>query len=129
MTDTTIRRLVGVYDADGTVWGELAYFVGARLGRAYCALCSITHGLVRERDDWRACVAQLPVPFDTYHRNDQPPPVRAALGARLPAVVADTDGGLVVLLGPDELAACDGSPDELVAALERRVGDAGLTWP
>jgi hypothetical protein len=33
--------LIGVYAADGTVTGELAYFVGARLGRAHCALCDI----------------------------------------------------------------------------------------
>ena len=129
MTDKTIRRLVGVYDADGTPWGELAYFVGARLGRAHCALCSITHGLVRERDDWRVCIAGLRVPFDTYHRNDQPPVVRAVIGARTPAVVADTDGGLVFLLGPGDLSACHGSPDELVAALERRAEDVGLAWP
>jgi hypothetical protein len=27
----------------------LSSFIGARLGRAHCALCDITHGLVRER--------------------------------------------------------------------------------
>jgi hypothetical protein len=40
----SIRRLVGVYNANGTVGGELAYFLGARLGRAHCSLCDITHG-------------------------------------------------------------------------------------
>jgi hypothetical protein len=49
-----IRRLVGVYNANGSVGGELAYFIGARLGRAHCALCDITHGLVRERATWKA---------------------------------------------------------------------------
>jgi hypothetical protein len=33
----TIRRLVGVYNANGSVSGELAYFIGARLGRAHRA--------------------------------------------------------------------------------------------
>src|SRR6478735_10675397 len=75
-----IVRLIGVYDADGTVRGELAYWVGARLGRAHCALCDITHGLIRERADWKACRASLPVPFDTFHRDDQPEAVRGAIG-------------------------------------------------
>ena len=39
-----LARLVGVYDADGTPWGEVAYWVGARLGRRHCSLCEITHG-------------------------------------------------------------------------------------
>jgi len=123
-----IRRLVGVYNAEGTVRGELAYWVGARLGRAHCALCDITHGRVRERSDWQACRAGLPVPFDTYHRNDQPSDVRDLIGSRLPAVVADTDQGLRLLLGPGELAACHASPEHLAAALTHAAEDQQLNW-
>jgi hypothetical protein len=118
-----VRRLVGVYDADHTVRGELSYWIGARLGRAHCALCDVTHGLVRERADWRACRASFPVPFDTFHRDDQPDAVRRAVGDALPSVVAEIDDGIVVLLGPDALDACDGSVDAfrtaVDAALER----------
>jgi hypothetical protein len=124
----SIRRLIGVYNADGTLRGELTYWVGARLGRAHCALCDITHGSVRERPDWIACRAGLPVPFETYHRNDQPPDVRELLGHRTPAVVADTDHGLMLLLGPDELAACVASPDRLAEALTLAAKDQQLTW-
>ena len=31
-----VRRLIGVYDADGSVVGELSYFLRARIGRAHC---------------------------------------------------------------------------------------------
>ena len=123
-----IRRLVGVYDADGTLRGELAYWIGARLGRAHCALCDITHGLAREREDWKTCRAGLPVPFDTFHRNDQPDPVRAAAAGQLPVVVAETDTGHVVLLAPGELDACSGSTDRLVEAIEQSPARLGLSW-
>ncbi len=122
-----VRRLVGVYDADGTMLGELSYFVGARLGRAHCALCDITHGLVRERTDWRAARDDLPVEFVTYHRDDQPDDVRAAIGDRLPAVVAETASGVTLLLGGDELEACDGDPQSLIAEVRRAVIDRGLS--
>jgi len=124
----SIRRLIGVYNADGTLRGELTYWVGARLGRAHCALCDITHGSVRERPDWIACRAGLPVPFDTYHRNDQPEAVRELLGPRTPAVVADTDNGLIRLLGPDELAACGASPERLEEAITQAAKDHQLGW-
>ena len=119
----TVVRLVGVYNADGTVFGELSYFVGKRLGRAHCALCDITHGLVRERPEWQECVAALPVPFETFHRNDQPDALR---GSPLPLVAAETDSGYVVLLGPDELDACAGSIERLHAALSTALADARL---
>ena len=124
-----IRRLVGVYDADGTVRGELAYWVGARLGRRHCSLCDITHGSVRQRPEWTACRAGLPVPFETYHRNDQPDDIRATAGGRAPVVVAATDNGHVLLLEPTELDVCNGSIDRLVEAIERATARLGLAWP
>jgi hypothetical protein len=123
-----IVRLVGVYDADGTVRGELAYWVGARLGRRHCSLCDITHGSVRARPEWKACTAGLPVPFDTFHRNDQPDAIRAAGGDQLPVVIAETDAGPVVLLAPHDLDACRGSIDQLVNAIERAAALLGLRW-
>ena len=126
-----IVRLVGVYDADGTALGELSYFVKARLGKAHCALCDITHGAVRERAAWRACRETLPVPFDAVHRDEQPTAVAAAGGGALPLVAAELDdGGVVVLLRPDDLRRCEGSPQRLVEAAVAAAGRAEppLIW-
>ena len=126
---TPIVRLIGVYDADGSVRGELAYWIGARLGRAHCALCDITHGLVRERPEWRRRRADLAAPFDTYHRDDQPDAVRIATADAAPAVIADTPHGLVALLGPEDLDRCAGSADRLFEEIDRAMQRAGLIWP
>lgn len=127
-SDVTIPRLVGVYNASGTLTGELAYLVGARFGRAHCALCDITHGRVRARPEWRVCQGGLPVPFDTHHHNDQPDQVRRAYDIA-PVVLADTGNGLVVLLGPHELPRCGGSTERLVEEIETAIIDRSLAWP
>jgi len=124
-----IRRLIGVYNAEGTVRGELAYWFGRRLGRAHCALCDITHGQVRMRSDWKACRASFPVPFDTYHLNDLPDGVRAMIAGRAPSVVADTERGLLVLLGPVELERCEASPDKFSSAVTDAADQHNLRWP
>ena len=125
---TSIVRLVGVYDADGTVRGELTYWIGARLGRAHCGLCDITHGRFREREDWRRCRNDLPVIVDTYHRDDQPHAVRVASHDSAPVVVAETDAGHVVLLTKEEIEACGLSPEQLVSAIDAAVERLGLVW-
>lgn len=125
----TVLGLVGVYDADGTLRGELTYWVGARLGRTHCALCEVTHGLFTERSDWRAARDALPVAFETYHRDDQPDAVRTCSGGRAPAVVARTTDGAVLLLGPEELEASHASPARLVELVQGAVASAGLAWP
>lgn len=125
-----LRRLVGVYDADHTLWGELSYWVGARLGRAHCALCDITHGTFRAKPGWADCRRRLGVPFDTFHRDDQPDAVRAAVGGAAPVVVAEAeDGTIVPLLDGAALDACGGSLDALAVAVEDAVRARGLAWP
>lgn len=118
----TVRELIGVYDADGTLLGEARYWIGARLGRTHCALCDITHGLFTERADWRRCRDQLGIPFRTYHRNDAPEDV-LAVGSPAPFVVARTDRGLVALLGPEDLEACSGDVEEFRQAVMRACAD------
>lgn len=124
-----ITQFIGVYNAEGTLRGELSYWVNARFGRAHCALCDITHGLTRMKAEWKTCRATLPVEFHTFHLNDQPDAVRQATANTAPVVVADTTDGIVVLLGPDELEACHGSTDALVAAVHAAVDAKGLRWP
>lgn len=119
MSRAALRRVVGVYDADHTLLGEAAYWVGARLGRRHCALCDITHGLFTAKREWTECRSELPYTFDTYHRDDQPETVRAALVGRAPAVAAELDdGSVVVLLGEHELEACGGDVHQLIAAVD-----------
>lgn len=130
MTDepATITRLIGIYNANGTPWGELAYWIGARLGRGHCPLCDITHGNIHEKPEWRTCRDTLPVPFDAYHRNDQPDHIRH-LTHRLPAVMADTTTGPVMLLGPDDLTACHADPHDLIQAINTAADREHLAWP
>ena len=126
--DRRITRLIGVYNADHTLRGELAYWIGARLGRRHCSLCEITHGSIRVRPEWKARLADLPTPFDTYHRDDQPDAVRAAANATYPVVVAEHADGHKLLLTAADLHECDGSIDRLIEAVERRAVELDLVW-
>jgi hypothetical protein len=112
-----------VYDANGTMAGELAYLFRRSVRGEHCSLCDITHGRVRERADWRAARARLRLPFVTFHRDDQPDTVRDATGGRAPVVLAEhEDGSIEVLLDGDDLEACAGSPQRLVDRLLAVVG-------
>jgi hypothetical protein len=123
---TNVDRLTGVYHANGSLRGELAYVVGKVFGRAHCALCDITHGAMRKRPEFVACAARLPVPFDLVHLDERAPDVRAATEGRTPCVVGHTASGLVVLLGPAELEACAKDPERLVDALHDAAAAHGL---
>ena len=123
-----VQRLIGVYDADGSLAGELKYWIGAKLGTRHCSLCDITHGKVRETTEWKSCRAQLPVDFTLHHRDDAPPGVLAILKGVFPAVLVETNHGTSVLLGPRELEDCQGSPSQLERAINSSMEERGLSW-
>ena len=109
--------LIGVYDADGSISGEVRYWIGARLGRTHCSLCEITHGLFREKSAWRDCRQKLDVEFVTFHRDDAPADVLDASAHQLPVVAARRGTDLFVVLGPEELASLQGDVEAFHAAL------------
>lgn len=128
MGPRNIIGLVGVYDADGTLRGEVAYWIGARLGQRHCSLCEVTHGTFTEKRDWKRCRDSLPVPFETFHRDDQPDDVRRATEDRAPVVVARTSDGILVLLDDTQITATAGDPFRLVESMEKAADEAGLVW-
>ena len=109
--------LIGVYDADGSLSGEVRYWIGARLGRTHCSLCEITHGLFREKSDWKRCRSELDVEFTTFHRDDAPADVLDACGDHLPVVVARRGEELFVVLGPEELESLGGDVERFHTSL------------
>jgi len=117
----TLKQIVGVYDADSSLMGELSYWVGLRLGRRHCGLCDITHGALGPRREWAQCAARLPAPFVTYHRNDVPIDVKALNLRHLPVLIFRMDDGVRVAMDRRAIDACAGSGDELVEALLSRL--------
>jgi hypothetical protein len=127
-TMAVVVRIVGVYDADGGLRGEIAYLAGKLAGR-HCSLCDITHSPVRRRKEWDEYVEELPVPFEVLHRNERTQAERAATEGHEPCVVGATDeGAFVMLLDSRSLEAASD-----VAGLSGMLHDAmrrhDLAWP
>ncbi|NDB05849.1 MAG: hypothetical protein EBX95_08910 [Acidimicrobiia bacterium] len=119
---TQVEEFIGVYDADGTIVGEVSYWIGARLGRAHCSLCDLTHGLFAVKREWRECSLALGVPFTTWHRDDAPAEVLAAASGSLPVVLARGETGLRVVIDATQLDSFDGDTTTFVAHLHALVG-------
>lgn len=116
----TIERLVFVYDADGTLAGELRYWFGTLFGAPHCSLCDLTHTRWGRRSDFSECAARIGVPIEYFHRDDVPAHI-ATVAPAWPAVVGLDDSGVAhLLLGPELLADVHGD----MAAFERLLSGA-----
>lgn len=116
------QTLVGIFDAEGGLRGELRYVVDKLAGRGHCALCDITHGLnPLGKRSWKEACAAASLTMELLHRDEASPDQLAAAGS-LPAVVHSAGAGWRVLISTEELAACGGSPARLVTLIEERLG-------
>ncbi len=114
-------RLVGVYEADRGLLGELVYVTGRLLGIAHCALCEISHAVFGEKPAFRRARRSLGIPLEMLHRNELPAELRALTLARTPCVVGQTADGYEIVMGKQELEECRGDVACLEASLRRRI--------
>ena len=57
--DTVFTEIIGVYHADHGMRGHLRYVFDKVARGEGCALCDITHAVVREKDAFVACRFRL----------------------------------------------------------------------
>jgi hypothetical protein len=110
-------QLVGIYDADGGIAGELRYAIGKLAGRSKCALCDLTHGWnpLGSRT-WKQACAVSPVELELVHR-DEATAAQIAAAAKLPAIVAHDGERWFEALSTADIEACAGSPELLLDRL------------
>jgi hypothetical protein len=113
-----------VYDATGTIVGEISYFLRRTFMRQHCSLCRITHSTFSRRSNWDSCVDKLGFEFHLHHRNDAPASVTATPGYVAPCVVGEyEDGSLKLLINANELASCENSPEQLMKIITEILSD------
>jgi len=124
-----LRRLVGIYEADGGLVGEARYAIRKLTGRGHCSLCEVTHRGVTSKLEWRSMCEGLPVPFELVHLNERSPAILEASEGATPCVLADVDGELVLILGRDALDRCGGDVGKFADALRTALSGRGIAMP
>ena len=128
-TARTIDRLVFVYAADSGLLSAAIDSARKVLRLRGCALCSITHGLTGEKREWAECRDEIGVPVDYVHLDELTADLRRTLAGAVPAVVAETAGERVVLVGPEVLERCKGSVADLKGRLQTHAAMNDLAFP
>ena len=101
-------RLIGVYNADGGVVGELKYFFGHLIGIAKCELCDVTHSPIRKKASFdkltKTFKAEFGLDFALKHLNERTEAETRASAGKEPCVLAEyADGSLGMFLDRQEL--------------------------
>lgn len=114
-------KLFAIYDADGTLRGELAYLWGKCTGRAECALCDLSHGWnPRGRRAWRQREG-LTASVRWIHRDEVPDHLLPHVIGQLPCVVVDRHDQIEILISRETLQACGDDFDAFEQLLDQKL--------
>ena len=102
-----ITKLIGIYDADGGIFGEIKYFAGKIFSNKHCSLCDITHG--KSKKEWAACEKRLPITIDFIHLNERNSAIEKYTKGVTPCVIGKTATGYVTIVTKDEMNECEGN--------------------
>jgi hypothetical protein len=106
-------RLIGVYNADGGIVGELKYFFGHLIGVAKCELCDVTHSPIRRKASFDKLASDLKAEFGLEmhlkHLNERSESEIRASSGQEPCVLAQyADRSLGMFLDRAELSMVKG---------------------
>jgi hypothetical protein len=114
-----IDKLVGIYNANGSFFGELAYLFGKLTGYSDCALCDITHGPLKGKTDFRDARQALGIPFDNLHLDELGPDLQS-FKSSAPCIVVICDSQYSLLVTRAELKQCKGDVDQLFELIKTK---------
>lgn len=126
-SERQINKLLLVFDADAGAMNALIDSTRKLFSINGCSLCSITHGILGEKSEWKSCRDALLVPIDYIHRNELTGTLAKFSDLPLPSVLAETKDGIEVLMNPRVLSRCEGSVDDFRGRLLHHATRLGLT--
>ena len=114
-----ITKLIGIYDADGGIFGEIKYFAGKIFADQHCSLCDITHG--KSKSEWAKCEKNLPVTIDFIHLNERNETVKKYTNGVTPCVIGKTATGYVTIVTKNEMNDCHGDVERFEELINKKL--------
>jgi ribulose kinase len=113
------RKIVfGIYNADGTFFGELGYLIAKLSGKRSCSLCDVTHGWNPfGKREWKGLCKSSLINIQLIHQNEATESQLKAAGD-LPSFISETEEGWTQIMTSAQITRLKREPDRIVAILE-----------
>ena len=116
-----MTRIVGIYNADGSILGELKFVASKVVGRSDCGLCDLTHGWNPfGKPSWKSACSASNIEIELVHRNELTEDQRKAAG-ELPAVIIEKHNNWERIMSSDDILTFSGDAPGLFAKIDSLV--------
>ena len=86
-----------IYNANGSFFGEISYFLKKLSGRDKCKLCNLSHNLIFQKKSWDDFLKGLDRPYQVLHINELPESIKK-LNLTYPSILLEKENSLKELV-------------------------------
>ena len=127
MSDNKILTIYCIYNANGSLSGEIEYFFKKYFYGLKCSMCEITHNFISEKKDWRNKLSQTKINLKTVHLDEQNNDLYKFSYGNTPCVVGKSKRGFKLIFSDKDLDNFDGDVELFFKSLENKINKMFLS--
>ena len=110
-----------IYNANGSLSGEIAYFFKKYFYGLKCSMCEITHNFISEKEDWKDRLSQTKINLKTVHLDEQNNDLYQFSFGNTPCVVGENEKGFKFIFSNTDLDNFNGDVKLFFKSLENKI--------
>ena len=109
-----------IYNAEGSIIGELKYLLLKYFYGFKCSMCEITHNSFSEKKEWSKLVSNSSYNIEAVHLDEQPDDLHQFSNGKAPCVVAKSNKSFKFIFTNDELNSFRGDAQKFFNKLDMK---------
>ena len=106
--DKPIKRLYCIYNANGSLIGEISYLWKKLFSDFDCSLCNISHNTFTEKRIWKKEISNFKYELEMLHLDEQSEDLQSFTKGATPCVVSKGESGFKIILSESQLKKING---------------------
>tara|TARA_B100000965_G_C19487640_1_gene711513 strand:- start:502 stop:873 length:372 start_codon:yes stop_codon:yes gene_type:complete len=116
-----IQKIYCIYNAEGTLKGELKYIYDKYINNIKCSMCEITHSAISPKKKWKVKCATYKIKIECLHLDELPKNIKGLVSNKAPCVVGQMNSGIKILIHDKELIKMNGDIDSFFHSLDNKI--------
>ena len=109
-----------VYNAKGSIIGEISYLLSKFIYGSTCSMCQISHNTITQKSKWINQVSESILSIETLHLDEQPQDLKKFTKGKTPCVVGEYKGNYEIIFLDRDLKDFEGNVDTFFERLESK---------
>ena len=116
-----LQKIYCIYNAEGSLRGELEYIYNKYVNNIKCSMCDITHDTISPKKKWKEKCSTFGTKIECLHLDELPNDIKKLVKDKTPCVVGQINSVKTILMHDNELIKMSGNVDSFFRFLDEKI--------